>query len=59
MRKKLARYDHITSAELINNLVHFLQRITPICEDLGLELAIHPDDPPCDILGLPRIVKNQ
>ena len=59
MRKKLARYDHITSADLRNNLVYFLQQITPLCDDLGLELAIHPDDPPCDILGLPRIVKNQ
>jgi mannonate dehydratase len=59
MRKKLARYDHITSADLRNNLVYFLQQITPLCDELGLELAIHPDDPPCDILGLPRIVKNQ
>ncbi|MFN5423254.1 MAG: mannonate dehydratase [bacterium] len=59
MRKKLSRYHHITSADLRNNLVYFLQQITPLCDELGLELAIHPDDPPCDILGLPRIVKNQ
>ena len=59
MRKKLARYDHISAADLQNNLVYFLQQITPLCDELGLELAIHPDDPPCDILGLPRIVKNQ
>lgn len=59
MRKKLARYDHITAADLRNNLVYFLQQITPLCDELGLELAIHPDDPPCNILGLPRIVKNQ
>lgn len=59
MRQKLARYHHITAADLRNNLVYFLQQITPLCDELGLELAIHPDDPPCDILGLPRIVKNQ
>jgi mannonate dehydratase len=58
MREKLARYDHIDANVLRDNLVYFLQQITPLCDKLGLELAIHPDDPPCDILGLPRIVKN-
>lgn len=58
MREKLARYDHIDANVLRSNLVYFLQQITPLCDELGLELAIHPDDPPCDILGLPRIVKN-
>lgn len=58
MRHKLSRYDNITQDDLRNNLVYFLQQITPLCDELGLDLAIHPDDPPCDILGLPRIVKN-
>ena len=58
MREKLSRYDNINADVLRSNLIHFLQQITPLCDALGLELAIHPDDPPIDILGLPRIVKN-
>jgi mannonate dehydratase len=58
MRDKLSRYDHIDANVLRSNLVYFLQQITPLCDELGLQLAIHPDDPPVDILGLPRIVKN-
>jgi len=58
MREKLSRYDNINADVLRSNLVYFLQQITPLCDELGLELAIHPDDPPIDILGLPRIVKN-
>ena len=58
MREKLSRYDHIDASVLRSNLVYFLQQITPLCDELGLQLAIHPDDPPVDILGLPRIVKN-
>ena len=58
MRTELQRYDGIDHAALRENLAYFLQQIVPVAEDAGMRLAIHPDDPPFSILGLPRIVSN-
>lgn len=58
MRQQLALYDGYTRADLKANLAAFLQAIAPVASELDLQLAIHPDDPPFDILGLPRIVSN-
>lgn len=58
MREKLAQYDHIDHDFLRESLTYFLQEITPVADELGIQLAIHPDDPPFDILGLPRIVSS-
>ena len=58
-RETLATYKHIGDAELRKNLYNFLKEITPIAEQNNMLLAIHPDDPPYPILGLPRIVSTE
>ena len=55
-RTKLAEYDHIDKDTLRKHLKLFLEAIVPAAEQGGLKLAIHPDDPPRPILGLPRVV---
>jgi len=54
----LALYDGIDKAALRANLKYFLQRIMPICEQYGINMCVHPDDPPFQMLGLPRIVTS-
>jgi len=55
-REMLANYKDVDSETLRNNLFSFLSVVLPRAEALGVKLAIHPDDPPRDMLGLPRII---
>ncbi len=55
----LKAYQNITHEDLFNNLVYFLKKVIPVCDEVGVRMAIHPDDPPWDIFGLPRIVSNE
>lgn len=55
-RAKIAAYDGLGRAGLKKNLSRFLQAVVPVAQELGVHLAIHPDDPPFEIFGLPRVV---
>src|SRR4029079_16985944 len=49
----LKNYEHIDAAKLKQNLFYFLREVVPVAEECGLKMAIHPDDPPFPLLGLP------
>lgn len=59
LQKLLAAYQGMTHAKLLDNMVYFLKAIIPVCEACDINMAVHPDDPPWDIFGLPRIISNE
>ena len=52
-------YKDITEEKLLENFKYFLERVIPICEEVDVKLAVHPDDPPWPIFGLPRVVRDE
>lgn len=59
VKKLFKAYRNVDEKTLLANLEYFLKAILPTCEEVGIKMAIHPDDPPRPLFGLPRIVKNR
>lgn len=58
-KRLLQQYDGINRDRLRENMKYFLRRIMPVCERYGINMCVHPDDPPAAVLGLPRIVTGE
>ena len=58
LRELISQYKDVTAAELRGHLISFLHEVVPVAEELGVRLAIHPDDPPWPLFGLPRVVST-
>ena len=58
-KRLLALYKDINRDALRENMCYFLSAIMPVCEEYGVNMCVHPDDPPFQVLGLPRIVTNE
>lgn len=59
LQNSIEVYEKIGTDGLRENLLHFLNAIADVCEENGIHMTIHPDDPPYPILGLPRVVSTK
>ena len=59
LARLLESYSKITEEDMWNNLKYFLDRVIKVAEEVHIKMAIHPDDPPWSIFGLPRIITNK
>jgi len=55
----LKNYEGVNAKKLQQHLFYFLKQVVPVAEECGLKMAIHPDDPPYPVLGLPRVVSTE
>ncbi len=53
------KYRPVTKEKLWENLKYFLEAVMPVCRETGIKMAVHPDDPPWDIFGLPRLITDE
>ncbi len=58
LKRLFKAYEAVSHEQLKENLKYFLQAVIPVCEECDIRMAIHPDDPPWDIFGLPRIANS-
>lgn len=59
IKELFQKYKNVTAEDLWANLKYFLEKLMPVCEECDVKMAIHPDDPPWSIFGLPRIITNR
>jgi mannonate dehydratase len=58
IRGMIAEYEGVSAAELRANLIGFLREVVPVAQEIDARIAIHPDDPPWSLFGLPRVVST-
>ena len=58
IKKQILSYSEISEKQLRKNFIEFLSRVVPAAQDLGIKLCCHPDDPPFDLFGIPRVVST-
>lgn len=59
LKQTFKQYENFTEEDLWSNLRYFLEQVIPVCEEVGIKMGIHPDDPAFPIFGLPRIITNK
>jgi len=59
LKELFDHYEQVSEEKLWDNLAYFIREIMPVADEVGIRMAIHPDDPPWPIFGLPRILTNQ